>query len=282
MGDKIKMKNFKDFKNSWSVKGNEENISKASDMVSDTIKHTKLLDWIESKGYGVRYSYGQDFKDGADYEKMGQMGYIYTFYLYKTATDEQIKEYLEGLGDFENVDEVVEYFGDKIRKELEGNFTGVSFEPYELDSEGNLIFDENTKVVIESDDIDEPIHWFGLVPLNDSAINKRKICEFGLFRAQTELLKLIGSTRSIGFEDLSRNFSDLEYNISFGDPGIIINYMNLSNIHMKKNEDLELATQTQYMLYKTHKLINEISDGRTFFKIPTKIIEEFIRLEYSI
>lgn len=273
----FKTKKFSDFKNSWSVKGNEDNISIASDMIAKKIKETKLLNWIESKGYGVTFNKGQDFKDGADYEKMGQIGYIYTFYLHKTATDEQIKEYLDGK--FNNVDEIVEYFGDEIRSKLDGNFSEVSFEPYELDDDRNLIFDENTKIEVESDNVDEPPHWNAMVPLNNSMGNFRKICEFGLYRAQTELLKLIKSTGSNSFDSLSNNLREFsEYNISTN-PSHLIEYMNLSNIHVKKNEDIKLATDVQYMLYKTHKLIAEIDAGDNFFKIPSKLIEEFIRVE---
>ena len=279
----IKTKRFKDFKNSWSNKDNQTNLNIASDKISDMIKETPYLNWLEEKGYGVRFSKGQDFNDGANYDTMGQQGALYTFYLYKQATDEIIRDYLINNGEIKNVDEVVEYFGDRIRKEIgDNNFDSVDFEPFNVDEEDNLIFDEKTEIKVYSDSYGEDLpHWNAMVPLYDSGKNHRKICEFGLFRARWELLKLIKITGSKGVRTLFDKISYFqEYHISgrSGSDEQLVEYMNMSDVHMTKNEDLEKAIDTKYMLYKTHKLLDEIATHDNFFEIPIEILEEFVRL----
>ena len=131
---KFETKRFKDFKNSWSDKNNDINLGKASDIVASKMEDTKLLDWIESKGYSVRYDSDQAFVDGANYDMMGHQGHLFTFYLYKQATDEMISDYLKRNDEFDNVDEVVEFFGDKIRDKLSDtdSFDSVHFEPWNI------------------------------------------------------------------------------------------------------------------------------------------------------
>lgn len=281
----IKTKKFKDFKNSWSSKSNKENVKKASEIISKDIKETKLLDWIESKGYGVKFNFGQHFKDGANYDMMGQQGYFYTFYLYELTNRYNIEKYLINEYNLSNTKEVLDEFSDEIIEKVgDGYFRGVEFIPMEFDG-NKLIFDENTEIEVDVDTPDETDslpHWNAMVPINPND-SYRKICEFGLFRAKSELSKLYLMTGVTNFYDLNNKLSSSfsGYNIDSGSSDELVKYMNKSSIYMNKNEDLDKAIDTNYMLYKTSKLIMEIADPSEFFKIPYNLINEFLKLPFT-
>jgi hypothetical protein len=271
MGD-FKTKKFSDFKNNWSIKGNSENLNKASKIIASNIKSTPLLDWIESKGYKVEFE--TDVNKSCDFSYMGQDGNPYEFYLIETWTDEKLLKHLghDWMG-YENAEELVNLFGDEIRNGGEGSF---EFSPEETDDDGNLIHDGDTKVIHKGSTRNrDGVRWSAYCPLGTD--ETRKLCEFGLFRAKTELLKMIGSTGTKNFDTLNKEMGYFDGR-SLGDEGVIAKYMTYSNIHLRKNEDLDKATGTSYMLYKTSKLLSEISDNDRDFYVPMDILEEFVKL----
>lgn len=289
-----------DYKNihDWSgrVSINRENEIRSSKLLIERTKDTPLLDWLNSKGYGVVGFEGLNREGSLDY--LGQSGIPYTFYLIESWDRDSYVKYIEdheGIGE-DDLYKVFDLFDmDLDNLDIYGSSKSSK---YEIKVDGSYIdiyqildhYDENwnnlkKEIRISDEEIDYSRSgifpfWASKVPLrfnspppSDSHAH-RILCEIGLKCAQSEILKFIKIFKLNNYSDLIRRGS-LDSNINRSDINHIIHFMNLSDVHMTKNEDLELAYNVYHNMYLGSKLFHENHEN-VKYELDPRLVDEFI------
>ena len=297
----MKTRSFKNLHSWGKTDHHEENELEATGHIIKELKSkgTPHLDWINSKGYSIHVEYGNYRND--DLNNLGMDGVDYTFYLVPSwtkelyledsyndnLTEEEVTNFLNTIGlDINDMPiygkskSNILYFGiegdndDSISAQLSEIIDWVKDERIEL-----------SKVVykIEENEIDYgdcPL-WGAKVPLrfnrfpSEGSEDHNALCEYGLILIRHQIRKLMLSTGSSRYEDLERNMGDRSDNIAW-EPELIVNYLNKSDIHVTKNEDIINASKTSYNLYQGHKLFYENHVARNF-KIPKSLVSQFLK-----
>lgn len=301
-----KIKNYKQFEstfdkikfselNNWRQKS-KSNFTEASKIIVSRME-TPILQWINDRGYTIEIKKGEP--RGGALKYLGD-GLPYTFYLKSSWTKEKFIHYLEE-GDVDpeqwantlgfDLDDL-EIYGTPqstsylITRDGEG-YGDLNVSMYNEDryDDEEPWEDGVIKVELEYDDNgdtfgDYPL-WGAKVPLTFNVQPKKNskeydvLCEFGLFFLKVEIAKFIKIGNYSGYDDFIKDNHIYDYNLG-DNMEEVIEYMNLSNIHIKKNEDLPIAygvlTNT---LRQGSKLIEENHKQRKY-KVPVSVVKDFL------
>lgn len=301
MGKKVNdFKTYK-YKDMYKWGSTEQHIKSELDYTKDLIKKIKgegtpQLDWINSKGYDIIIEEGATNKGYLD--NLGMNGYDYTFYLVSSWTKESFLEYIS---DYITEDkEFVNFMGligldiddlpiygrkksDNFIFEYDGDeYDGYGYqELVQISKEDGFDISKLGYGIKESDiEHSECPLWGAKVPMrfnmfpSEGSESYRIVCEYGLSMIRHQIGKLMLSTGVKRYEDLESKMPS-EPDMIYSDTEFLINYLNRSNLHVSKNEDIEDASRTGYNLYKAYKLFYENHTERRF-RIPKSLVSEFL------
>tara|TARA_R110000772_G_scaffold2410_4_gene8543 strand:- start:31746 stop:32633 length:888 start_codon:yes stop_codon:yes gene_type:complete len=278
----LKLKNFKDMEN-WDSKDRDNHGFSSS---YNPNVNTPLSNWLAEKGYTLKVQ--QNEQMSTYLENLGQTGVPYTFHLLPMWNEELFSDYLDNNGVEDDVLEILdmdiknlEIYGKPFNTEYQIKIDGkiLEFDMVEDYYEENEdTWDDATielSIVVnedgEMDEEDCPL-FSARVPIGYSIQNEREICEMGLQVIKNELRKLNNATNKLYsqyqwlFDDLMTRETDM-----------LIKYMNNSYVYMRQNEDLKIAQDTAYNLYKGSKLFHENHVERKY-RISTWLVDEFVNL----
>ena len=285
----------------YGVNDNSENETKATELIVKSMKSkgTPHLDWINNKGFSI------DVRDGSTrnasgnltvLDHLGMAGLPYTFYLVPSWNKSSFIEYLLDECRVEE-DDISKLMGilnwDIDDLEIYGkpknyfySFNG----GYQLEevSEELLRGEEFKYTIDESSDIDIgdcPL-WGALVPLrfnggvpSEGSSDHNMLCEYGLIMIRNQINKLMLCTGSTKYDQLEQKMPS-DRDIMSRDTNFLISYMNKSNVHISKNEDLEMAALTADHLYQASKLFHENHEKyNRRFSIPKSLVSDFLTLK---
>jgi hypothetical protein len=303
--EEIKTKSFKNLYN-WSAQTPEHHgveIEASNIIVKKFDGKTPLLDWLQNEGYGVRTHRWDSGERGNPklLDHLGQSGIPYKFYLMPVWNKVNFTEDFEG-NFSDHDDDIVKFFelferdfddldiyGRDITSKYEIKINGEKIEIYNF-----LDFHEENKEELDSfkielsiveedgndDMIDECPHWGGKVPLrfntqpSEGSTEYNTICEYGLIRIKSEIGKLIKAHGYTSYSNLARNgYMD---RLLERETDTLIKYMNLSNVHVTRNEEIKIASTVSENLRKGSKLFDENHSDR-LHRIDVNLVSRFLK-----
>lgn len=301
--EELKFKTSKDIYN-WSGKtpkhyGVEV---EASNIIVSKIKNTPSLNWLNDRGYGVVVVEGEKRKGTLD--NIGQTGVPYTFFLIPSWNKEDYINYIEDnfgsdKDEISNIFNILNMDVDSLEiygkpKSAEYN---VRLNNEEIDFHYILDFYEENKenwddVKIEVSLIDDGSDlsgnnfydypfWGAKVPLrfdsfpNEGSNKYNVLCEYGLTMVKWEISKYLKATDNNKYSELVRR-SGFDNDIIYTDTDILIKYMNLSNVHVTKNEDIIIARGVGYNMYQGSKLFEQ-NHSNARFSVSPGFVSEFLK-----
>lgn len=302
--EELKFKNSKDMYN-WSAitpKHYGVEIEATNLLVKKLSGKTPHLDWVHSEGFSVRVHKFDDNKRGNSkfLEHLGQKGVPYRFYLIPSWNKENFLEHLENDGMDEEevsktfsllgIDDIddLEIYGKSVEthykikidnEEIDLNYILDLYED-NIDEWGNFKIEVSIESLGDLDMMDECPFWGAKAPLRFNNIpgegsnEYNVLCEYGLMMVRFEIGKLIQSGGYDSYYKLaSGGMSD---DIIDRDTDMLIKYMNLSKVHISKNEDLRIAVEVSYNIYKGTKLFDENHKDRRY-KIDMDLVSRFLK-----
>lgn len=294
----MKTRSFKNLHSWGKTEQHTENELEATGHIIKGLKSkgTPHLDWINSKGYSISVEEGHYRND--ELSNLGMDGVDYTFYLIPSWTkesylpdqyyggfyEEEATSFLQSIG--LDINDLPIYGKSKNHTLYFGIDGG------DINAELGEIFHNNTdedfdpsKVVykIEERELDytECPLWGAKVPMrfnrfpSEGSEDFTMLCEYGLVMIRHQIGKLMLATGTKRYEDLERNLGQRSDIIAW-EPQLLVNYLNKSDLHVTKNEDIIEASKTSYNLYKGHKLFYENHEVRDF-RIPKSLVSQFLK-----